>query len=436
MFTKIFKIAAYALACALLLTHATYGQTDSDTGDSQGKAVPIMLEKVITVPAEKRSETYFFYVPVKAKYYIQSAEGGYGFKFRLYNKENKKIVEKRSTFEKELNPGSYWLQVTNGGRKFSFVITLHTSYNLGTPQSHEKWTLKGRQAEFAKAVTAPLSQNIEIDVAQEKREFFYRFQITEPARYLIKFESREEEEIEVKPTLYNENFRSLSEWTTDDYMFGLIKGTYYLKLGSPLMKIGKYDLVIAKEGEFGWDYKEPSWFRKLENKSPELYLVVLALLGVLIPVILFFAFRPYVRYLKNKHDIRFFGIPFFIMLIVLSGIIFLENYKNMTPGPLQYTILIVADILTTIWICISHYRKSNSVFLTVVNVILSHVAYVVAFVFLLFAFVLAIVVILVAIAGLILWGATALVGSVGFGSGKKSCPRCGRETCTCGYMSY
>ena len=428
----------YVAAFALLLAQTAFGQSD---GQSTYTHV-IELEKVMTMPAGTKSATYFFRAPVNAKYYIQGAETEKsGARFLLYNDKKKEIAEKRSVLEKELKAGNYHLEVATGGTKdFPFIVTLHTPHSAATP-----YKVKEAQTQFAKASEAQVSKNISFEVTRDKRETFYRFMVSDAARYHFSAKAGGDNSA---IALYTDNFRPISEYSSGDAMFELIPGTYHLKVGASNTMPGTYQLYIAKEGEQEYNYVAPSWREKFEKENRALYMLFLVLLGITIPAILYLAaFRPYVRYLKEKFDIRFFNVPFFIMLIVLTGIVFRENYKNITPGFLEYTVLIVTDILCALWLCLKNYRKTKKPLLVVADLILVHIAWALAFTFLFFAFFLALIVIVLAVIGAIIMLVGSAVGSIGFGGsdaggggGHEMCPSCGarkragKHACpSCGY---
>ena len=439
---------------ALLLSANVSGQAvtvapANGKGNSFENAITVPLETVINFNSNKLEKVYFtFDAPFNAKYHIQNAEeGGAHATFCLYS-SNKKRIDKNTVIVEELNAGSYTIEVISRDAradvKMSVIVTLNTLNSFDTPQK-----IKERQAEIAKASVTPLTQNIGFDITENRDSKWYRFQVTDAARYQFSI-SCSQTDVKYPPNfnLYNDKYRSLMYSNKTEEMIALLPGTYYLKVILGSAKEGNnVSVVYTKEGEDGWDYKEKSWLAKFEKKYPIFYMAFMGLLGLIIPVILYsVAYRPYTGYLKEEYGIRFFGFPFFIMLAVLTGIIFLENYKNITPGVLQYTILIVTDILCTLWLCLNNFRKTKKPLLLVTDIILLHIAWVFAFVFLLATFVIAIVIIIAVCSFFMVKGATSMVESVGFGDDGVSgtehemCPSCGarkiagKRSCSCGYM--
>jgi len=431
---------------ALLISLAAFNQSitvtpESGMGDKYSNAIPVPLETEIIVAQNNIGYVYFFfYAPVNAKYYIQRVETSYDSRnFILYdNQKERKQIEKKSKIQKDLKKGSYVFQINTNSpdKKFSFIITLHTSHAMATPGSYDKWTVQERKAMFAKAKTVALSETIEIDNKKKKQENCFRFTVTEAAPYQISVQNPVDS-IHDAPCfqLINDKCRALTYHETNS-MIELISGTYYLITNSrDLPENNKYSFIIAKEGEVGWDYKPPSWLKKFERESPMLYLIFLAGMGILISLILFFAaFRPYNNYLRENYDTSFFGAPFIIMLVVFLTVICLENFTKIEIGVLHYSIVIACDVLTTLWMCISHYLKTRKIFVIFLDVILSQIAYCIAVVLMFAALIIAIVIIIAIVVMLFIM----LIGSVGFGS-SHVCPNCGKTKTSggrcpnCGY---
>ena len=415
----------YFAAFALLFSQAIFGQTDVVKPQQGSTTNVIQLEKVMTIPVKTQTVRYSFDVPVGAKYCIQSADKFYHrYKFRLF-KNQKKVAESSDILGIELEIGSYILEVTSENDKsFSFIVTLNTSYSMETPQSYEKWTMKERQAQFAKAKAIPLSENIEVETAKEEEEKYFSFKVPEAARYQIslQWDGDPKEKIPYF-RVFNDRYREIIHLYSTKQI-GLIPGIYYISLTAHSIN-GTISFIILNEGDEG--FKEETWLSKFEKESPMMYMLLFGLVGALIPLILYYAaFRPYSRYLKREYDIKFIGYPFYAMLAAVVVVIFLENRELMVPRPLEITLLIVCDILTMIWMCVSHYRKSQSTFLTVVDVLMIHLAYVLLFVFVAAASALAIVAIFaIAIAAIIIVMSLFTGSTLAGGGGGSKCPKCG-----------
>ena len=435
MNSKTFRLAAFAL----LFSTTVFSQSvtvapANGKGNSFENAIAVPLETVINFNSNKLEKVYFtFDAPFNAKYHIQNAEeSGAHATFCLYSSK-KKRMDKNTVIVEELDAGSYTIEVISRNAradvKMSIIVTLNTLNSFDTPQK-----IKERQAEIAKATVTPLSQNIGFDITENRDPKWYRFQVTDAARYQFSVKcSQNDAKYPPNFNLYNDKYRSLMYSNEPEGMLALLPGVYYLKLVLGSAKAGNnVSVVYTKEDEAGWDFEDSSWLAKFERKNRGLYLALLAISGVLITVILLLAFRPYTKYLKEEHDITFFGLPFFIMLAVLTAVFCLENFTNSITVPMEYVVVIGSDILITAWMCISHYRKSQSIFHTVVSAILIQIAYVVAFAFMLFAFLLALVILFIIFCFLLFAGSTSLAGSVGFGSnsgvggsGNEPCLSCG-----------
>jgi len=453
MKSKILKVAAFVL----LISQTAFGQTVTVTpgegkGDKSANAIRIPLETHVNYETKMKWVYFTFDAPVKADYTIYSGASKNRFKYILYDENKKEIKKGRQSIEKELEPGTYiieaeWLMGSSSPNQKEKTVAVILNNAGGGARDDEK-------AQFSKAPTISLSENIEVETVTELQEKFFSLKVTEAARYQIKIQMKNEEHTpnfinqgisfnrtSARPpciVLFNEKGRRLL-WTEKTRAFGLLPGTYYINASST--EVGDtFSFAVLKEGDEG--YKEPSRLmakiNRFEENHSELYMICFVLLGVLVPIILYKAVKPYVIYLDDEYDISFYGVPFIIMLAVLVIVVGLSTFTDVIPVHLQIPIIIGTDILVTIWMCIEQSLKTKNPFILALNIILVHIAFIFAFLLAFFAAILAIIIIVAGLLVLVVFGAFSMGAAAAAvaASGSKACPRCGRTPCTCGFNSY
>ena len=417
-------------------------------GDTYRNAISVPVETIITLDCnpDMRWVYFTFDAPLNAMYYIQGFTGSYGPEFRLYN-DKKKEIKKGVAISRELSVGAHTFEVKPycTGSDFSFIITMYTWYTSRLPQRHETWTFEERQKEFLQATPIALSQNYDVKVVAKGQENLFRFTVTDTAKYQVSVISDDgDDDYELTYfDLFNEKCWTLTGgMSSTEVMLELFPGEYYLKTNSSVAPIGSIiHIIVAKEGEAGYDYTEASWMTKFQRSSPLLYVIFVFVVSMSICVLLYYAvYRPYSRFLKKNYGVRFFGVPFYIMLAAFLTVICLENFAHRTPGALEYTILIMCDIITTTWMVISQNRKNIKPLHIVANLLLVHVAYALTVIFMLFAVLLAMIILMLIIAAAVaMFVVSATIGGGiaggigaglgggfgGGGGGSSKCPVCG-----------
>ena len=434
------RLPVFLLLLLLFASHSIFAQTITVTpgignGDSPENAIAIPLETLIAIDRYDVSPIYFtFDAPVNAKYWIQEVVEGRN-DIRLYDEKGKEIATGKS-IEKKLKIGTYIFELKPERERDFFRISLHVPSDR-IPSSSVDQNKARLKAAFAKAPVAELSKDIEIKVEKRSQTNYYRFKVTEAARYQIHVDDDIKEKVRFR--LYIDEERMISRAVAEIeglMVIGLAPGTYYVEVNSDLKPadFDNFTFVIAGEDQPGWNYY-PSPLEKFFHDTDVGYLqIILVASAVLFVIIMIFGiYRPYNRYLKRKYDIEFFGLPCMLMLAVFFVFACLDVFLSIERSYWQNVILIASDIVVTTWMCIDHYMKTRKPLLLVFDIILIHIVYAIAITLMVLVVYAVIIIICLIFVGFF---AALMLSTLGGGSGTVyKCPRCGRTSSTGGYCN-